>query len=88
MKLKYYLIILCISISATAFSQNVKYLVKLTEKPFRFEVLKEGDKIVAIAQQDALKNKFGFYTIDIKKEEKTVALFKGTVYRSDKLWEL
>ena len=43
MKLKYYLIILCISISAAAFSQNIKYLVKLTEKPFRFEVLKEGE---------------------------------------------
>ncbi|MFN4813415.1 MAG: TIM-barrel domain-containing protein [Bacteroidota bacterium] len=43
MKLKYYLTLICISLSAAAFSQNVKYLVKLTEKPFRFEVLKEGE---------------------------------------------
>jgi alpha-glucosidase len=43
MKLKCYLIILCISLSAAAFSQNEKYLVKVTEKPFRFEVFKEGE---------------------------------------------
>jgi acyl-CoA thioesterase len=49
--------------------------------------LKEGDTIVAVAKQEALKNKFGFYTIEKKKENTVVALFKGTVFRSDKEWE-
>ncbi len=43
MKLKYYITLFCITLSAAAFSQNVKYLVKVSEKPFRCEVLKEGE---------------------------------------------
>lgn len=76
--------------SALAFASNShgRQSVSVDTSINHIEVLKEGDKIVAIAQQDALKNKFGFYTIKIKKEEKTVALFKGTVFRSDKIWEL
>jgi acyl-CoA thioesterase len=76
--------------SALAFASNShgRQSVSVDTSINHIEVLKEGDKIVAIAQQDALKNKFGFYTIEIKKEEKTVALFKGTVFRSDKIWEL
>jgi acyl-CoA thioesterase len=75
--------------SALAFAANShgRQSVSIDTSINHIETLKAGDKIVAIAKQDALKNKFGFYTIEIKKEEKTVALFKGTVFRSDKEWE-
>lgn len=75
--------------SALAFAANShgRQSVSVDTSINHIETLKEGDKIVAIAREDALKNKFGFYTIKITKEDKTVALFKGTVFRSDKEWE-
>jgi acyl-CoA thioesterase len=49
--------------------------------------LKEGDKIWATAKEESLKNKIAIYFIEVcnAKGEK-VALFKGTVYRTDKEW--
>ncbi len=75
--------------SALAFAANShgRQSVSVDTSINHIETLREGDKIIAIAREDALKNKFGFYTIEIKKEDKTVALFKGTVFRSDKEWE-
>lgn len=75
--------------SALAFAANShgRQSVSIDTSINHIETIKEDDKIVAIAKQDALKNKFGFYTIEIKREEKIVALFKGTVFRSDKEWE-
>lgn len=75
--------------SALAFASNShgRQSVSIDTSINHFETLKEGDKIVAVAKQEALKNKFGFYTIEIKKENTVVALFKGTVFRSDKEWE-
>jgi acyl-CoA thioesterase len=74
--------------SALAFASNShgRQSVSIDTTINHIETLKEGDTITAVAKQDALKNKFGFYTIEIKKEEKIVALFKGTVFRSDKEW--
>ena len=74
--------------SALAFAANShgRQSVSVDTSINHIETLKEGDKIIAIAREDALKNKFGFYTIKITKEDKTVALFKGTVFRSDKQW--
>ena len=76
--------------SALAFAANShgRQSVSIDTSINHIETLKKGDKIVAVAKQDALKNKFGFYTIEIKKEDKTIALFRGTVFRSDKEWEL
>ena len=51
--------------------------------------LKEGDVITAVADEVSLTNKIGVYHIKVtNQDEKTVALFKGTVYRTDKNWEL
>ena len=74
--------------SALAFASNShgRQSVSIDTNINHIETLREGDVITATATENALKNKFGFYTIEIKKQEKTVALFKGTVYRSDKLW--
>ena len=75
--------------SALAFAANShgRQSVSIDTSINHIETLREGDKIIAITTENALKNKFGFYTIEIKKEEKIVALFKGTVYRSEKDWE-
>ncbi len=75
--------------SALAFAANGhgRQSVSIDTSINHIESLKAGDRIVATATQNALKNKFGFYTIEIKKQDTIVALFKGTVYRSDKIWE-
>lgn len=75
--------------SALAFAANSqgRQSVSIDTSVNHIEALKEGDNITAIATENALKNKFGFYTIEIKREDKIVALFKGTVFRSEKEWE-
>ena len=50
--------------------------------------LKEGDVITATAEEVSLTNKIGVYHIKVtNQDDKTVALFKGTVYRTEKNWE-
>jgi acyl-CoA thioesterase len=52
------------------------------------ESLREGDEIVAIATEESLKNRFGFYRVEIHCNNSLVALFKGTVYRTEKEWSV
>ncbi|MEM9686849.1 MAG: hotdog fold thioesterase [Bacteroidota bacterium] len=75
--------------SALAFAANTngRRAVSIDTGINHIEPLKEGDTIIATATEEALKNKFGFYRIEICKEDTRVALFKGTVYRTDKNWE-
>ena len=42
MKLNFYLTLFYLTITTVTFAQNVKYSVKLSENPFRFEIYKEG----------------------------------------------
>ncbi|NQY29105.1 MAG: hotdog fold thioesterase [Flavobacteriaceae bacterium] len=75
--------------SALAFAANThgRQSVSIDTSINHTETLKEGDRIVAIAIEESLKNRFGFYKIEIKREDTIVALFKGTVYRTNKEWE-
>ena len=52
------------------------------------ESLREGDEIVVVATEESLKNRFGFYRVEIRCNETLVALFKGTVYRTEKEWSV
>ncbi len=76
--------------SALAFASNShgRQSMSIDTSINHIEALREGDHITAVATENAIKNKFGFYTVEIKREDKVVALFKGTVYRSDKRWEI
>jgi len=75
--------------SALAFASNShgRQSVSLDTSINHIEALRAGDKIRAIAKEESLKNRFGVYTIQILKNETLVALFKGTVYRTEKIWE-
>ena len=75
--------------SALAFASNShgKQSVSIDTSINHIESLKEGDVITAVANENAKKNKFGFYTVTVKKEDVLIALFKGTVYRSDRDWK-
>ncbi|MBA4240752.1 MAG: phenylacetic acid degradation protein PaaD [Sphingobacteriaceae bacterium] len=50
--------------------------------------LKADDVIIAEASEEHCSNKIGIYTIKIYKtsDNSVVALFKGTVYRTSKVW--
>lgn len=76
--------------SALAFASNTngRQAFSIDTAINHFEMLKAGDEIVATATEESLKNKLGFYRVEIKRGEELVALFKGTVYRSTKEWEL
>lgn len=49
--------------------------------------VKEGDVLTATAQEMSLSNRIGIYHINVTNQRgETVALFKGTVYRTGKPW--
>jgi acyl-CoA thioesterase len=79
------------SLADTAFgfsaNTNGRYAVSIDTSINHIEALEEGDYIIAIATLESLKNKVGFYIIEIKKEDTLVALFKGVAYRTNKEWE-
>ena len=50
---------------------------------------KIGDTLYAHAKEESLSNKLGIYHISVTNQNNvTVALFKGTVYRTSKDWEV
>ncbi|HIB37863.1 hotdog fold thioesterase [Mesonia sp.] len=51
------------------------------------DALEAGDVITAESEVKSLKNKVGFYMVEVKKEEQIVALFKGVVYRTSAQWD-
>lgn len=76
--------------SALAFAANShgRKAVSVETSISHTVVLKEGEKIRAIAQEESCSNRIALYLIQVlnEKDEK-VALFKGTVYRTEKEWE-
>ncbi|MEY4594103.1 MAG: hypothetical protein RIQ47_513 [Bacteroidota bacterium] len=77
--------------SALAFASNGhgRKAVSVETSISHTVALKEGDEIVAIAEEVSLTEKIAIYTIVITNQEnKKVALFKGTVYRTSKSWEV
>jgi acyl-CoA thioesterase len=74
--------------SALAFASNShgRQSVSVDTSINHIESLREGDQITAVAKEESLKNRFAFYSIEIRSQNKLVALFKGTVYRTEKDW--
>ena len=79
------------SLADTAFgfsvNTNGRFAVSIETSINHIEALEEGDYIVASANLESLKNKVGFYIIEVKKGDTLVALFKGVAYRTAKEWE-
>lgn len=79
------------SLADTAFgfsaNTNGRYAVSIDTSINHIEALEAGDYITASAKLESLKNKVGFYIIEIKKQDTLVALFKGVAYRTSKEWE-
>ena len=75
--------------SALAFASNShgRQSLSIDTSINHLEAAREGDKLIAKAIENSLKNRFGLYTIEVFKEKTLIALFKGTVYRTDKEWQ-
>lgn len=52
------------------------------------EALEEGDVITATSDLKSMKNKLGFYIVEVQKENEIVALFKGVAYRTNAEWNI
>jgi acyl-CoA thioesterase len=75
--------------SALAFASNShgRKSVSIETSISHLVSMKEGDTLTAEAKEISVSNKIGIYHINITDQEgKTVALFKGTVYRTSKDW--
>ncbi|HAW19667.1 MAG TPA: thioesterase [Flavobacteriales bacterium] len=77
--------------SALAFASNGhgRMSVSVETSISHTESLKLGDVITATAEEMSISNKIAVYHITIRRQdEKVVALFKGTVYRTSKDWDV
>jgi acyl-CoA thioesterase len=77
--------------SALAFASNShgRKAVSVETSISHTKAVKEGDILTASAIEENLSNKIGIYTIKVTNQEgETVALFKGTVYRTSKEWDV
>jgi acyl-CoA thioesterase len=75
--------------SALAFASNSRgrRAVSIETSINHLEPLHEGDTITATAREDAVRNKLGFYTVDLRLGDRPIARFTGTVYRTGQAWE-
>ena len=79
-----------LSDSALAFASNShgRKAVSVETSISHTVAVKDGDVLTATAEEISLTDKIGIYHITVRNQnEKTVALFKGTVYRTSKFWE-
>lgn len=74
--------------SALAFASNSQgqKSVSVETSISHTQSLKEGDTIIGEAKEEYRSNKIAVYSIKVSKDGETVALFKGTVYRTSKTW--
>ncbi|HYG50725.1 MAG TPA: hotdog fold thioesterase, partial [Flavobacteriales bacterium] len=80
-----------LSDSALAFSSNSygKKAVSIETSISHIKQIKEGDVLTVEAKEVSRGNKVGLYAVTIHNQENTlVSHFKGTVYITDKEWEL
>ena len=75
--------------SALAFASNShgRKAVSIETSVSHLIRCQEGDIITATVEETSFSNKIGIYNIVLTNQDnKKVALFKGTVYRTEKLW--
>ncbi|GAB4250990.1 MAG: hydroxyphenylacetyl-CoA thioesterase PaaI [Vicingaceae bacterium] len=79
-----------ISDSALAFASNSygQKCVSVETSISHIAPVKAGDKLTAVAIEKSRTNKIGIYEVTVYNQEQIlVALFKGNVYITNKIWE-
>ncbi len=77
--------------SALAFAANAhgRQAKSVDTSIAHFHAVNIGDSLIATTEEQIIKHKLGVYTVNIyNQENKKVAFFKGTVYRSSQDWSI
>lgn len=77
--------------SALAFASNSHGIqaVSIDTSISHVKPVKAGDMLTAVAEESSRSNRIGIYHVQVKNQEGiVVALFKGTVFRTGKEWDL
>ena len=77
--------------SALAFACNShgRQAVSIETSISHLQPIKPGEVLIATAEEKNCSNKIGIYDVRVEKENgELVALFKGTVFRKDKEWDV
>ena len=77
--------------SALAFASNShgKHAVSIETSISHIKPLKQGDTIIATAEEVSCSSRIGNYQVRVENENKElVALFKGVVFRKDTNWNI
>ncbi len=77
--------------SALAFASNAhgRQAVSIETSISHVEPVREGDVLTARAIEEHSSHKIGVYRVIVtNQDDKRVALFKGTVYRTSREWEV
>lgn len=77
--------------SALAFASNShgRQAVSIETSISHIKPLRTGDVIIATAEEKNISTSLGIYEINIHKENgELVALFKGTVFRKETVWDV
>ena len=75
--------------SAFAFASNSRgrKAVSIETSISHIKAVAAGDILTALAEEEALGNKTAIYKVTVRNQaDEVVALFKGTVYRTSKIW--
>ncbi|MEO5585539.1 MAG: hotdog fold thioesterase [Flavobacteriales bacterium] len=81
----------CVADSALAFASNSHgiHAVSIETSISHVKPVRSGDVLTAKAEELSLSNRIAVYQIPVVNQEgTTVALFKGTVFRTGKVWEV
>lgn len=75
--------------SALAFASNGygRQCVSIETSIAHITPVRTGDQLEAVAEEDQRSSRLGRYTIRVKRGEDLVALFKGTVFITEKNWD-
>ena len=72
--------------SALAFASNTHGRVTVSiENSITYPAaVRVGDVLTAQAEQESASKRLGFYRVTVRRDQEAVALFRGTVFRTDK----
>ena len=72
--------------SALAFAANAhgRVTVSIDNSITYPAAIRPGDVLTAAAEQESASKRLAFFRVTVRRVEETVALFRGTVYRTDK----
>lgn len=77
--------------SALAFACNSqgRHAVSIECSISHIRPIRSGEDLIAIAEEKSIGNRTAIYEVKVEKQDgELVALFKGTVFRKDKEWEV